>query len=184
MTHILIAYATMEGHTAVIAERLGATLAERGHDVRLEHVGKQPVVIPTDTDAVIVAGSIHAGKHLPELSAFVRQNRDRLTDLPSALVTVCLSAVEDTPEATAETNSYVQQFISGTGWQPVQTIAFAGCLAWTQYDFFTRLIMKLITRQHGVSDQDTSRDYDYTDYDAVRQFAETFAQSVEQDPAA
>ena len=184
MARILIAYATKEGHTAIIAERLRATLVARGHDVRLERVGKQPITVSSETDAVIVGGSIHVGKHLPELAAFAKQNRDRLAALPSALVTVCLAAVDDTPEAVAETDKYVQQFMAETGWQPAHTIAFAGRLAWTQYDFFTRLIMKLITRQHGLTDQDTSRDYDYTDYEAVRRFAEAFAATVEQHRAA
>lgn len=179
VAHILIAYATKEGLTATIAERLRATLVESGHDVRLERVGRQPLTVSPDTDAIIVGGSIHAGKHLPELATFASQNRDRLASLPSALVTVCLTALDDTPEAAAETDKYVHQFIATTGWQPAQTIAFAGRLAWTQYNFFTRLIMKLITRQHGLTDQDTSRDYDYTDYDALRRFAETFAATLE-----
>ena len=131
-------------------------------------------------DAVIVGGPLHAGKHLPELVAFARNNRELLTRLPSALFTVCLTAVDDTPEAAAETEKCVQQFIAEAGWSPAQTAVFAGKLAWTQYDFFTRLIMKLITRQHGVTDQDTSRDYDYTDYAAVRSFAEGFCATVEE----
>jgi menaquinone-dependent protoporphyrinogen oxidase len=78
----------------------------------------------------------------------------------------------------------VRQFIEETGWQPARTAVFAGKLAWTQYDFFTRLVMKLITRRKGLIDQDTARDYDYTDYAAVRRFAEGFAAAVEQRRAA
>ena len=184
MAHILIAYATKEGHTGHIAELMRETLAARGHDVRLQRVGKAPTDVPGDRDAVLVGGSILAGKHLPELVAFAARNRDRLAALPSAFFTVCLSAVDDTPEAAAETDKYMQQFIAQSGWHPDRTVAFAGRLAWTQYDFFTRLIMKLITRQHGLKDQDTSRDYDYTDYDAVRRFAEDFAATAEQQRAA
>lgn len=77
----------------------------------------------------------------------------------------------------------MQQFVAATGWRPAEPVAFAGRLAWTQYDFFTRLIMKLITRQHRLTDQDTSRDDDYTDYEAVRRFGEAFAATVEQNRA-
>jgi len=180
MVRMLIAYATKEGHTGHIAERMREALAAQGHDVQVQRVGKPPTDVPADIDAAIVGGSILAGKHLPELVAFAKQNRDRLAGLPSAFFTVCLSAVDDTPEAAAETDKYVQQFIAESGWHPGRAVAFAGRLAWTHYDFFTRLIMKLITRQHGLKDQDTSRDYDYTDYDAVRRFAEDFAATVEQ----
>jgi menaquinone-dependent protoporphyrinogen oxidase len=184
MARILIAYATKEGHTGHIAEQLREALAARGHDARLARVGKEPTDVPADVDAVIVGGPILAGKHLPDLVAFAERNRDRLAGLPSALFTVCLSAVDDTPEAAAETDKYVQQFSEQSGWCPDCTVAFAGRLAWTHYDFFTRLIMKLITRKQLPADQDTARDYDYTDYDAVRRFAEEFAATVEQQRAA
>jgi menaquinone-dependent protoporphyrinogen oxidase len=52
-------------------------------------------------------------------------------------------------------------------------------LAWTQYDFFTRHLMRLIVRKHAPpGGWDLSRDVDYTDYDAVRRFAEEFADSL------
>jgi menaquinone-dependent protoporphyrinogen oxidase len=73
----------------------------------------------------------------------------------------------------------VQRFCDDTGWTPIHTAVFAGRLAWTQYDVFTRVLMKLITRHQGVPDQDTHRDYDYTDYDAVRRFAVDVTAAVE-----
>jgi menaquinone-dependent protoporphyrinogen oxidase len=180
MTHILIAYATRQRHTEGIAEQMREAIAARGVDVQLERLGKAPLDVPLDTDGVIVGGAIHAGKHLPELVAFARKNRDRLATLPTSFFTVCLTAVDDTPAAAAETEKYVKEFIDEAGWKPDRTTAFAGKLAWTQYDFFTRLIMKLITRQHGLKDQDTSRDYDYTDYEAVRRYATDFSTTVDE----
>ena len=76
----------------------------------------------------------------------------------------------------------MQGFGDETGWTPRHTAVFAGRLAWTQYDFFTRLVMKLITRHHGIPDQDVKRDYDYTDYAAVRAFALEVAASAERAP--
>ena len=71
----------------------------------------------------------------------------------------------------------MQAFCDETGWTPRHTAVFTGRLAWTQYDFFTRLVMKLITKHQGIEDQDVKRDYDYTDYDAVRGFATKVAAS-------
>ena len=73
----------------------------------------------------------------------------------------------------------MQAFRDETGWTPRRTAVFAGRLAWTQYDFFTRLMMRLITRRHGSKDRDVKQDYDYTDYDAVRRFAAEVARSLE-----
>jgi menaquinone-dependent protoporphyrinogen oxidase len=181
---ILIAYATKEGHTAKIAERMREALVAGGREVLVERVEKHAPEPPADVDGIIVGGSIHAAKHLPELTGWVRHNRDRLEALPSAFFTVCLTAADDSPESRAETQAVVDRFLDDTGWRAPRTAVFAGCLAWTQYDFFTRQLMKLIVRQHGGKDLDTSRDYDYTDYDAVGRFAEEFAAAIGGLPAA
>jgi menaquinone-dependent protoporphyrinogen oxidase len=179
MATVLIAYATVEGHTAHIADEMRATLAGAGHDVSLLHVRDAGDELPPDVDAVIVGGPIHVGKHKRELVGWAARHRLRLSALSSGFFTVCLTAADDTEEARATTAEYVQAFSEETGWAPRHTAVFAGRLAWTQYGVFTRVLMKLITRHQGVTDQDVHRDYDYTDYEAVRAFAARVA-----DPAA
>jgi menaquinone-dependent protoporphyrinogen oxidase len=50
----------------------------------------------------------------------------------------------------------------------------AGALPYTRYNRLTRWAMKrIVTKAHG--DTDTSRDYEYTDWNDVRQFARDFA---------
>jgi menaquinone-dependent protoporphyrinogen oxidase len=172
MSRILIAYATVEGHTAHIAETMRDALAAAGHEPELLLVRKhEHAEVPAGVDAVIVGGPIHAGHHAKELTAFAKANAKRLAAVPSGFFTVCLTALDDTDEAREVTEGFTRDFREATGWTPDRVAVFPGRLAWTQYDFFTRLIMKLITRHHGSQDQDVKRDYDYTDYDAVRGFA-------------
>ena len=90
---------------------------------------------------------------------------------------MCLAAADPTPESEAATGEILDRFVAETGWQPRTAETFAGMLAWTQYDFFTRTLMRLITRKQ-VPHPDVHQDYDYTDYDAVRRFAEEFAGSL------
>jgi len=59
----------------------------------------------------------------------------------------------------------------------------AGALKYTQYDFFTRLLMKRIAKKEGRT-TDTSRDYEYTDWNAVRQFVKEFVVRVNIHPIA
>jgi menaquinone-dependent protoporphyrinogen oxidase len=47
-------------------------------------------------------------------------------------------------------------------------------LKYTQYDFFKRLIMKMISKREGRT-TDTSQDYEYTDWNAVKKFVNDFA---------
>jgi menaquinone-dependent protoporphyrinogen oxidase len=130
--------------------------------------------LPMDADGVIVGASVHAGKHQEALVDFVKANRARLSTMPSAFFQVCLAAAEHTPESETEVQRTLDGFVAETGWQPAIRTAFPGMLAWSQYDFFTRLIMRLIVHKH-MPDEDTHQDHDFTDYEAVRQFAVDFA---------
>jgi menaquinone-dependent protoporphyrinogen oxidase len=177
MSRILIVYGTKEGHTATIVERMREALEAQGDAVSTERAGRQLPSIPDDIDGVIVGASVHAGKHQAEIHEFVKKNRTRLETVPSAFFQVCLTAADPSPEAQAATQGLLQEFRTATGWQPETTETFAGMLAWTQYDFFTRSLMRLITRKQEPH-PDLHRDYDYTDYDAVRRFAEGFAESL------
>src|SRR5262249_4218420 len=49
---------------------------------------------------------------------------------------------------------------------------FAGALMYTRYGWIKRHIMRSIEAKEG-RDVDTSRDYEYTDWDAVDEFART-----------
>jgi menaquinone-dependent protoporphyrinogen oxidase len=171
MPRLLIAYATVEGHTATIAEFMRDELQAGGHDVSLLEISHGDEKLPSDIDAVIVGGSIHVGHHKKQLVAFAKANRDRLAELSAGFFTVCLSALDDSDEGRTTTAEYVQAFRTATGWEPRHAAVFPGRLAWTQYDVFTRLLMRVIMRGRGSGDRDVHRDYDYTDYDAVRRFA-------------
>ena len=177
---ILIVYGTTEGHTATLVERMRESIAGRGFDVQVEQAGEQPSEIPADIDGVIVGASVHKTKYQAEVNDFVVENRDRLSALPSAFFQVCLTAADPSPESAQQTQALVDAFVQSTGWQPETVETFAGKLAWSQYDFFTRLLLKLILRalHRPAEERDTSHDHDYTDYDAVRRFAETFADRV------
>ncbi len=62
---------------------------------------------------------------------------------------------------------------------PPQTATFAGALQYSKYGIFKKPVMRLIARMVG-NDTDTTRDYEYTDWDAVERFADAFAQQLEQ----
>lgn len=177
---ILIVYGTTEGHTTTLVERMRETIAGRGYDVQVERAGDQPSEMPADVDGVIVGASVHKTKYQTEINDFVVRNRDRLSALPSAFFQVCLTAADESPEAAQQTQALVDTFVGSTGWRPATVETFAGKLAWSQYDFFTRLLLKLVLRSYHrpAEERDTSHDLDYTDYDAVRRFAEAFADRV------
>jgi menaquinone-dependent protoporphyrinogen oxidase len=71
----------------------------------------------------------------------------------------------------------VNKFIAETGWRPRRIELVAGALPYTKYNFLVRYVMKRISAKEG-GDTDTSRDYEYTDWNAVDRFAVEFVDEV------
>lgn len=57
------------------------------------------------------------------------------------------------------------------------TAQIAGALKYTEYDYFKRLIMKMISKKEGGA-TDTSQDYEYTKWDEVTKFVNEFANKI------
>ena len=179
MANILIVYGTTEGHTAHIAERMAEVMRGAGHKVELHDSREvRQQTLAGNFDGVLVGGSIHRGEHQSSLREFAKRNRSLLDRVPSAFFSVSLAAADTDEEAAAEIREIVDKFARETGWQPAQIEAIAGALVYTQYNFFVRHMMKLIVKSHDRPELDTSRDYEFTDWDAVERFAREFAGRV------
>ena len=183
MPRILIAYATIDGQTARVAERMAATLRGAGHDVTVRRADAAEVGAELGRqDAIIVGGGIRYGHHAPALERMVRARLAELASRPSAFFSVCLSA--GGPGARPATaRAYRAQFLKRTGWRPAIDESFAGALLYTRYNPFIRFMIRLIVGMAG-GDTDTSRDYEYTDWEAVERFARDFATRIEARAAA
>ena len=60
---------------------------------------------------------------------------------------------------------------------------FAGALVYTQYGWFKRRVMRVIARREG-GDTDMTHDHEYTDWQAVEQFARDVHKLVQANAAA
>jgi menaquinone-dependent protoporphyrinogen oxidase len=179
MSRTLILYATTEGHTARIVERIAQRLRDKGHTVETHRADEIPAgVDPAAYDGVMLGASIHYGHHPGYLRALVRCQRAALTARPGAFFSVSLSAGGS--GARSETaQRYLETFLRQVDWHPPQTATFAGALQYSKYGTFKKLLMRLIARMVG-NDTDTTRDYEYTDWDAVARFADAFARQLRQ----
>jgi menaquinone-dependent protoporphyrinogen oxidase len=184
MASILVCYGTSEGQTAKVADRLVEGFRDRGHTADAVDVSTVDGELDLEnTDAVVVGASIHVGTHQSEIREFVRSNREALDARPTAFFQVCLTAARSDDESKALTAEYVDNFVEETGWQPDRIATFGGALRYSEYGFLKRLVMKRIARD-ATGDTDTSRDYEYTDWAEVEQFAGDVAAFVEERLAA
>jgi menaquinone-dependent protoporphyrinogen oxidase len=179
MASVLLLYATGEGQTGKIADRIAGVLGSRDHEVTVVDTERVPADLSVGAfDAVLVGSSIHMGKHPKRIREFVRGEREALAERPSAFFQVCLSAAAEDPERRAEADRYVEEFVAETGWRPDRTAVFAGALRYSEYGFLERAMMKRVAADMG-GDTDTGRDHEYTDWSAVERFATAFAELVE-----
>jgi menaquinone-dependent protoporphyrinogen oxidase len=174
---ILIVYGTVEGQTRKIAYYMQDVLRQSGHTVTVADASDDPPA-PGSYDAVLIGSSIHIHKYQSAIVHYVTHNAAVLNKMPGAFFSVCLAVASDIEEEHREAEKITRDFLEQTGWEPSSTTQIAGALKYTQYDFLKRFIMKMIAKREGRT-TDTSQDYEYTDWDAVKKFAIEFAQSVQ-----
>jgi menaquinone-dependent protoporphyrinogen oxidase len=183
MARVLVVYGSTDGQTRRIAERIASVVSALGQQVQtVDSASASAGVTPGDFDAAVVLGSVRMGEHQKPLAEFVHKFRLELDAIPNAFVSVSLSAGRNKPSAQREVAKTFQHFISRTGWRPNAQLAVAGALPYSKYTLRIRLVMKFISWMTG-GDTDTSRDYEYTDWAQVDDFARRFASAL-QPPAA
>ncbi|NHN49258.1 protoporphyrinogen oxidase [Halostella sp. JP-L12] len=178
MSSFLILYGTGEGQTAKVADRIVATLSERGHEASALDVRNRPDSFTLDEyDADVVGATIHVGKHQDAIRDFVTETRDALAEMPTAFRQVSLSSA--TEEKREEAAGYVESFITETGWHPDRIGQFGGALRFSEYGFLRRLMMKQIAKDLLDEERRSNGDVEFTDWDAVDAFAADVAAFVE-----
>jgi menaquinone-dependent protoporphyrinogen oxidase len=173
MKPVLVLYATREGYTRRIAEHVAATARGRGFAVDVTDVASIPSGIWLGSyAAVIIAASVHLGRHEREMTQFVKRHVSEISLIPSVFLSISLSeaAAEDaaaTPEnrarAGADAKKMIAVFLSETGWRPTHIQAVAGALLFTRYNRVLRFVMAGIARKAGMN-PDITRDYEFTDW--------------------
>jgi len=189
---VAVFYATFHDHTRLIAERIAASLGACGFAAKVHEVREVQAFAPSGYTAAILAAPVHLGKHHKDMIDFVRRNRAALEQLPTAFISATLSEVgveqsfvtpEQHKQSVADVQMMLNRFFTDTGWHPMRVNPVAGAICYTRYNFLLRFGMKQIAKKVGAG-TDTSRDYDYTDWNALDAFVKEFAQEIRAVPAA
>ncbi|MCV2369923.1 flavodoxin domain-containing protein [Roseateles oligotrophus] len=164
MLPILIAYGTTEGQTRKVAQFIAERLRIRGHRVDVVDTATPAAEqVQPFYQAVIACGSLHLDRHQSSLAHFLKSNQEWLKTLPLAFFSVSLSAAMNDADSSKEVRRSADHFMQECELQPLLTRCVAGALKYTQYDYFKRVMMRLIARHHDQSG-DTSHDHEYTDW--------------------
>ena len=179
MANVLVAFATHDGQTRKVAERIATVLRVRHHAVELLDLGHPPpeTLDLSQFQAVLLGSPIRAQGYLRPVVRFVQSHRTELELLPTLFFSVGLAVLSRTGDGRAQTMRIVERLVAETGWHPQRVELVAGALPYTRYNFLVRFVMRRISRKEG-GDTDTSRDYEYTDWAAVDRFAAEFVDEV------
>jgi menaquinone-dependent protoporphyrinogen oxidase len=182
MCDIPVFYATTEGQTRRIAERLALILRARGFTSDAIDVAS-PAASAIDWRHVrgaFLGASLHAGKHQPSAVAFAHTHAGELSACPSTFFSVSLSAASAHAQELRAARERADAFLTQTHWRARSIACIPGRLAYTQYGFFKRLLMKMIAKREGAS-TDTRRDHEYTDWTVIEQLAREMCNVVRYD---
>jgi menaquinone-dependent protoporphyrinogen oxidase len=171
---ILVAFSTTEGHTRKLAQSVAARLQGLGHEVQLNDAAHLDLHDAFRFDAALLLASVHLSRYQRSFIEFVRNNHDALNLIPSAFISVSLSAAGDNPSDLAGLRACVDRLERETLWHPRTVHHAGGAMRFSAYGFFTKLAIRYIARQRGKSVK-TSEDYDLTDYAALETFIDRFA---------
>ena len=176
--NILIVYGTTEGQTRKIASFLADHARAGGNDVTLVDSTDAPKDLHVESfDTVIAAGSVHNGRHQASLFQFVRDHREVLATMPTAMLSVSLSMASDNKEDRLDAAACADRFLSAAEWSPTVIHLVAGAIRYSQYDFFKSWILKMIASTKGAS-TDSSKDHEFTDWRDLEAFIDAFVGQV------
>lgn len=177
MANVLIVYATREGQTEKIVRRIAQTLAGEGQLVELRNADRHTDFSDLERfDTVVIGAPVHMTAYPRSIVRFVRRHRGALEHVRSVFFSVSLAVASRTHDGRAQTLEVVEKFVRQTGFRPGRVELFAGALLYTRYNPLIRFVMRRISAGEG-GDTDTSRDYEYTDFEAVERFARSLVES-------
>lgn len=165
-------YATTDGHTRKICDKLQEVLQAHDQPVDLIHIVEFDGDL-SPYDRVILGASIRYGVHDKQLVELINTRQQELESKRTAFFSVNLVARK--PEkASPETNPYVVKFFKKISWRPDMVETFAGMLEYPRYSFFDRTMIRLIMwMTKGPTDPKTVKEY--TNWEKVAAFGERLA---------
>lgn len=170
MSNILIVYSTTDGHTKKICSHLKLIIEREDNLVTLISVDDENKIDMHMFDKVVLGASIRYGRHSPRVYSFIKEHLPALETRPNAFFSVNLVARKE-GKNTPETNPYLKKFLKEISWQPNDVYVFAGKLDYQLYNFWDRMIIRMIMMiTKGPTKPEA--EVEYTNWDQVEEFGQ------------
>jgi len=166
MKKILLTYSTVDGHTKTICKKILSYSKTSQVDI----LPIDSSINIDDYDTVVIGASIRYGKYRKEIFEFIKENEEILNSKDNAFFSVNVVARKENKNK-PETNPYLIKFLNKISWQPKILDVFAGKIDYPRYKFLDKYAIKFIM-WITKGPTDTSKVYEFTDWNRVKSFAE------------
>ncbi|MGZ3773640.1 MAG: menaquinone-dependent protoporphyrinogen IX dehydrogenase [Pseudobdellovibrionaceae bacterium] len=174
MARILVVYESKYGQTEKISKFIVERLKAKGHSVDLVNLAQNQFVQPEMYDGVIAGAGIYRRRYPSGLYKWAKTYSQSLNKKVTALFSVCLAVLQTKEERIErDVKNIEKKLLMRTSWNPKTRRVFAGALSYTKYNWFIKIVMKGIAKAAG-GDTDTSKDFEYTNWNEVTQFTDNF----------
>ncbi len=140
---ILIVFATTRRTHAKLATFAADRLRRVGHQVHICDAAQSDMADFARFEAALLIASVHVGRHQASLTKFARANHIALNAIPSAFVSVSLSAAGADPSYPG-LRDCVERLERDTFWRPGVVHHAAGAMPFSAYGFSTKFAIKLL----------------------------------------
>ncbi|MDR3687279.1 MAG: flavodoxin domain-containing protein [Coriobacteriia bacterium] len=162
---VLVAYASLCGSTAEIAEAAGQVLAAQGADVRVCDVAD--ITTLDEYDAILLGTAIRMGRPVKPMRDFIRNHAHEVASRPNAVFSVGATPRDRTPRAISEASHFVSPVVSAVA--PLSVALFAGKIDPTRLALPWRALI-----EHAEPGSRLSAG-DWRDWDAIDAWVEEIA---------
>ncbi len=168
---VLVAYASADGSTAEIAERIAGRLRGRGHEAAA--VPARAVGGIATYDAVVVGSAVHGREWLEDANTFVQRHRAALAERPMWVFSVGMP--DALPRmfrklARTEETAIVDHL---EGLVPEGHRLFSGVVKPGQFPLQSRIFLRLLGGRYG----------DFRDWAGINRWADGIARRLDRLPA-
>ncbi len=169
MARILVAYGTKHGSTAEIATCIGERLSAAGFDTDVLHANLGIEV--TKYDALVIGSPMYAARWLPEPALLLITNRERITNIPTALFSIGIIDVKHPGKLREEHNAWVEKAFNQENVQlnVVSTATFKGAYSRRNLPFYLRIIDAILQ---------VTPNGDYREWDEVESWGDEVASTL------
>lgn len=169
MSKILVAYGSRHGSTKEIADHIGSTLTQEGHEVDVKKASKSVPVDPYDL--IVIGSGIQAGGWTKETKNFLRLNGSTLKWKKTALFVSCGDFMEKEKHEEA-TKKYLIDVAEKNALSPVSYGFFGGTFDFTgKNGFIYSMFMKMMKGYFEEKGTKAEGIIDFRDWDQIALWA-------------